>query len=104
MPSWRCRFFFEDVDEFLETRTNQPNQIHDGVQLMGASLPREQYHLNIAYITRARNKKEVETKSGTLPADEGNDDDKGEVKVVEETKTDKNTKYHHDGEVFLSMM
>ena len=62
-----------------------------------ASMPREQYHLDIAYITNAKTKAEVDTKSGTFPTDEAPDEDE-DVEVVGETEAPAKSKKREEDE------
>ena len=61
----------EDVQEFW--RGQEAGQIKDmkGYNSYVASLPRQQYHLDIAYITKAKSKAEMSEKGGFLPEEEG---------------------------------
>ena len=59
----------EDVQEFW--RGQEAGQIKDmkGYNSYVASLPRQQYHLDLAYITKAKSKAEMSEKGGFLPCE-----------------------------------
>ena len=85
----------QDAQEFW--RGEEAGQIKDmtGYNSYGGSLPRQQYHVDIAYITKAKTKKETPEKGGNLPEEEGVKDEKitaEGVREVEPPEQDKKKK------------
>jgi hypothetical protein len=64
----------QDVNEWWDTQSVGQIKKKTGFNSFVASLPREQFHLDIAYITKAKKKSELTSKAGFLPEEEGRDD------------------------------
>ena len=76
----------EDVKQFWRGTAAGQTKPYTGYNSYTASLPREQYHVDIAYMSKAKTKEEAKKMGGFLPEDEGRKEENIEDDNVEEVE------------------